>query len=244
MGTEVPKANDVVRLNRRLRRRVVSGYSVASVESSDGDGMEFDEEDDDDEIEKIMRGGGGGGGSGYGRGFDSFRMGLGRMSFNAGRGGGGGGFWPHQQATAATVLAAASSFPSRDDFERNFLDGSSDDDLESEDEPEYINGTGDDDMQGGAGEEEEDTLYPGLYRAVYAFEPEGTAEMRLVEDQLVRVIGRGGGVGWAVVVDESATADAAADGEESAPRHALVPESYLEPVRFDYEDEGLDASAP
>lgn len=196
--------------------------------------MEFGD-DNDDEIDGIMRGGGGGG-SGYGRGFDSFRMGLGRMSWNAGR---GGGFWPHQQATSATVLAAGSSFPSRDDFDRNFLDDDSDDDFD-EDEPENI----DDNMQGAAGDEEEDTLYPGLYRAVYAFEPEGTAEMRLVEDQIVRVVGRGGGVGWAVVVDESSTAGAVVNGEEPTPRHALVPESYLEPVRFDYEDDGLDGAAP
>jgi hypothetical protein len=58
-------------------------------------------------------------------------------------------------------------------------------------------------------------LPPGLYRALYAFEPEGLAEMRLVEDQIVRVVGRHGQlpgqpqgaglgeevqVGWAVVV--------------------------------------------
>ncbi|KAG6883800.1 hypothetical protein C0993_003671 [Termitomyces sp. T159_Od127] len=79
---------------------------------------------------------------------------------------------------------------------------------------------------------EEEVLYPGLYRAVYAFEPEGTAEMALVEDQVVRVIGRGGGGGWAVVIDESAGLNA-----DGGPRHALVPESYLEAVRLDWEDE-------
>jgi hypothetical protein len=42
-------------------------------------------------------------------------------------------------------------------------------------------------------------LPPGIYRALYAFEAEGTAEMSLSEGQLVRVVGRGGGVGWAVV---------------------------------------------
>ncbi|KAG6860574.1 hypothetical protein C0995_009719 [Termitomyces sp. Mi166 len=93
---------------------------------------------------------------------------------------------------------------------------------------------------GGAGEEEyedeggevEEPLYPGLYRAAYAFVPEGTAEMALVEDQVVRVVGRGGGVGWAVVVDENAGLS-----EDGEPRHALVPESYLEVVRLDWEDE-------
>ncbi|KAG5340697.1 hypothetical protein C0989_000740 [Termitomyces sp. Mn162] len=78
----------------------------------------------------------------------------------------------------------------------------------------------------------EEPLYAGLYRAMYAFEPEGTAEMALVEDQVVRVVGRGGGIGWAVVVDESAGLN-----EDGEPRHALVPESYLEVVRLDWEEE-------
>lgn len=68
-------------------------------------------------------------------------------------------------------------------------------------------------------------LLPGLYRAMYAFVPEGTAEMALAEDQIVRIVGRGGGVGWAVAEDENGN-------------HALVPESYLEPVRL---DEDLEA---
>lgn len=58
-------------------------------------------------------------------------------------------------------------------------------------------------------------LLPGRYRAAYAFDPEGTTEMALKEGQEVDVIGRGGGVGWAVV-------------EKSDGGHALVPESYLE----------------
>ncbi|KNZ73599.1 hypothetical protein J132_10756 [Termitomyces sp. J132] len=78
----------------------------------------------------------------------------------------------------------------------------------------------------------EEPLYAGLYRAMYAFEPEGAAEMALVEDQIVRVVGRGGGIGWAVVVDESAGLN-----EDGEPRHALVPESYLEVVRLDWEEE-------
>ena len=40
----------------------------------------------------------------------------------------------------------------------------------------------------------ERTLVPGQYRALYAFELEGTAETVLEEDQIVRVVGRGGGV--------------------------------------------------
>lgn len=84
----------------------------------------------------------------------------------------------------------------------------------------------------GEQEEEEEPLYPGLYRAMYAFQPEGTAEMALEEDQIVRVVGRGGGVGWAVVVDENA---------DTPEKHALVPESYLEAVRLDWEDEEEEA---
>ena len=49
--------------------------------------------------------------------------------------------------------------------------------------------------------------------------------MELAEDQIVRVLGRGGGVGWAIVIRES-------DGSQ-----ALVPESYLELIQADDEDE-------
>lgn len=58
---------------------------------------------------------------------------------------------------------------------------------------------------------------PGLYRAIYPFVAEGVAEMDLAEEQLVNVLGRGGGDGWVVVASE--------DGGQ-----ALVPESYLELV--------------
>jgi len=58
-------------------------------------------------------------------------------------------------------------------------------------------------------------LIPGLYRALYPFVAEGAAEMDLTEDQLVNVLGRGGGEGWVVVAAESG-------------RQALVPESYLD----------------
>ena len=44
--------------------------------------------------------------------------------------------------------------------------------------------------------------------------PEGTAEMALEEDQVVRVVGRGGGVVWAIV-------------EKEGGGHALVTESYI-----------------
>jgi hypothetical protein len=124
------------------------------------------------------------------------------------------------------------------DLDRNFLEGDCDADLGEDyyDDTDGVVPADDDDD-----DYEEDALYPGLYRALYAFEPEGTAEMRLEEDQVVRVIGRGGGVGWAVVIDEKGTAEEAeAEGVASdlvAPKHALVPESYLEPVRLDWEDE-------
>lgn len=107
--------------------------------------------------------------------------------------------------------------PSKTDFDRNF-DASSPAEEKTpfsydgveEDEDGNYDGTEGDEEEGGP-------LVPGRYRALYAFEPEGTAEMALEEDQLVYVIGRGGGVGWAVVERE--------DGG-----HALVPESYLELV--------------
>ncbi|KAF8598617.1 hypothetical protein BDV93DRAFT_609726 [Ceratobasidium sp. AG-I] len=82
-----------------------------------------------------------------------------------------------------------------------------------------------DELAGGGDEDGEAPFVPGLYRALYAFEPEGTAEMALAEDQQVRVLGRGGGVGWVVVLKP--------DGVEQA----LVPEGYLELVRPDDEDD-------
>lgn len=112
------------------------------------------------------------------------------------------------------------SGPSHTDFERNFDmssptneaterpydDDDDDDEYQEGDEYEYA-------QEGGP-------LAPGLYKALYAFEPEGAAEMALEEGQVVKIIARGGGVGWAVVEKD--------DGE-----HALVPEGYLELVQPD-----------
>jgi len=103
---------------------------------------------------------------------------------------------------------------------------------EADDPYESLDDDDDDDdsgRYGGVEEEigEERPLVPGLYRALYAFEPEGTAEMALEEDQIVRVIGRGGGVGWAIV---------ARGGDEG---HALVPEGYLELVSLDRDSEQM-----
>ncbi len=71
-------------------------------------------------------------------------------------------------------------------------------------------------------------LLPGFYRAMYAFSPEGDTEMALEDGQVVHVVGRGGGQGWAVVIREGADAQ--------GNRHALVPESYLELVKLDESD--------
>lgn len=107
--------------------------------------------------------------------------------------------------------------PSKTDFDRNFDASSPAEERGSfsyagvdEEEGEDAN------YDGTEGDEEDNCpLIPGRYRALYAFEPEGTAEMAMEEDQVVYVIGRGGGVGWAVV-------------EKGDGGHALVPESYLE----------------
>ena len=167
-------------------------------------------------------------------GWGSFKWGFGRFSswgFGRGMGttttstttGGGGGD------------ALNENFPSKTDFARNFGE-------EAEEPDPYDDGDGyeyeyDEEASpspaddGDGYSDGEEPLYPGLYRALYAFEPEGTAEMKLDEDQVVRVIGRGGGVGWAVV-DRGG-------GEGGG--HALVPESYLEVVRLDEEGEGVGA---
>ncbi|KAI0637531.1 hypothetical protein C8Q77DRAFT_1214617 [Trametes polyzona] len=105
--------------------------------------------------------------------------------------------------------------PSQMDLARNFDVSSPTDESDDpyEDAEEGYDGEGD-------GDGEEGPLVPGLYRALYAFEPEGTAEMALEEEQVVHVVGRGGGVGWAIV-------------EKEGGGHALVPESYLELVEAD-----------
>ncbi|KAI6106180.1 hypothetical protein EDD16DRAFT_1491125 [Pisolithus croceorrhizus] len=127
-----------------------------------------------------------------------------------------------------------SDAPSRSDLDRNF-EADSDSDVEYVDveedfpvdsaDPSFSQANEDEDEDEDLGNE----LLPGLYRALYPFEPEGTAEVRLEEDQIVRVLGRGGGVGWAVVVK---------NGLKDTGLHALVPESYLEVLKLDCEDEG------
>ena len=109
------------------------------------------------------------------------------------------------------------SAPSHTDFERNFDAHSPTNEVA---EPSYEDDEDDDGEEYEYAEAEDGPLIPGLYRALYAFEPEGDAEMALEEGQVVKIIARGGGVGWAVVEKE--------DGE-----HALVPEGYLELVESD-----------
>ena len=63
------------------------------------------------------------------------------------------------------------------------------------------------------------TPVEGVFRASYGFEPEGGAEMELIEGQEVWCLGRGGGDGWLIAVRSGYPDDVA---------HALVPEGYLE----------------
>ena len=162
---------------------------------------ESDASSDDDSDSDGRRSSGWGGFS-----WSGFANRLSWSSFGSGK---------HQSSDGAEL-------PSKTDFARNFdasspaeekgsfsYDGADDDDEDDDDDDGNYDGEED--------EEDGGPLIPGRYRALYAFEPEGTAEMALEEDQVVNVIGRGGGVGWAVVEKE--------DGA-----HALVPESYLELV--------------
>ncbi|KAF9530894.1 hypothetical protein CPB83DRAFT_881806 [Crepidotus variabilis] len=278
-GQFVPKPNRVGRMNRRLEaamnrpnssRRTNSTASLGSefsVSSSDGDGL--DDEDDGDLDGWGWGGGGGGfGGGGYSRAYGGswggndggggggFKMGMGRFSWSGAGAATAATIFDQEKAYAAAAanLAAASSskagYPSQTDMDRNFLDSSesSEEFYDAEDDDMYY------DDEDGEGDGEDDTLYPGLYRAMYAFEPEGTAEMRLEEDQIVRVVGRGGGVGWAVVVTGyEHGAQQLETGEINmaptvmkAPKHALVPESYLEPYKLDWEleEDGVGTSTP
>ncbi|EPS99762.1 hypothetical protein FOMPIDRAFT_1060647 [Fomitopsis schrenkii] len=128
----------------------------------------------------------------------------------------GAHIWPTDSGATRDADAAA---PSQTDFARNF-DASS----PSEEVPDPYEDGDEQEYDEYVPPSEEGPLVPGLYKAMFAFEPEGTAEMALDEEQIVRIVGRGGGVGWAVVEKD--------DGS-----HALVPESYLELVQTDEEDD-------
>ncbi|KAH9029456.1 hypothetical protein EDB84DRAFT_241835 [Lactarius hengduanensis] len=195
------------RPNRRLQRPL-STWSASSASSSN---------DDRDDPSSSS---GGGGGSSYG--FAGW--GLGRLSW----------FGVRSGAADGGGSSSGGGGPSQGDFERNFEEAVSpsyeiDDPYDSLDDDDdfddYEDGDGRAEDRAGEGEDVDRPLLPGLYRALYAFEPEGTAEMALEEDQVVRVVGRGGGVGWAIV---------ARGGDEG---HALVPEGYLELVGLDQDQE-------
>ncbi|KAG7087094.1 hypothetical protein E1B28_013076 [Marasmius oreades] len=251
----VPKPNRIRFLNKRLlgelgwrawrkdekkKKREKEGArdSVGSVGSSRCSEDEWEERAGDPESEGEDDGN---------NGWGSFKFGLGRFSYGFPGGGGGGS----RDTTETINTTSSSGFPTQTELDRNFNfpdSSESSDDTEGEDEEgKYYSANASPAPEGedGFGYADEDDLYPGLYKALYAFEPEGTAEMALQEDQLVRVVGRGGGVGWAVVVvdgvDEKGDYvefdDTDNDGEGKK-RHALVPESYLEAVRLDSEEDG------
>ncbi|KAJ7600484.1 hypothetical protein C8J56DRAFT_910372 [Mycena floridula] len=177
LGPDVPRANEVARLNRALNRHVARLSTASSVHS-------HVEEEDQDDMDLD----------------DSF--GFGRLSWS---------------------FAVRNQVP-KEDLERNF-------DSPVDDDEEQDEGFEDEEYQDAEEyEDEEKELVPGLYRALFAFEPEGTSEMRLVEKQEVTVVGRGGGIGWAVVVDGTT-------GDDQTPRHALVPESYIVLVKADSDSE-------
>ncbi|KIJ30280.1 hypothetical protein M422DRAFT_784055 [Sphaerobolus stellatus SS14] len=146
---------------------------------------------------------------------DRDRERYGSGSFGTAGGGRGGG--------EGTFGAGGSGvYPSRDDFERNFDnlpdaesfndDGGAYLSDEYENSDDNLDYTADQGENGGEGEE--GPLASGIYLALFDFEPEGTAEMALVEGQEVRV-----------------RAGRRRRGGEGAEEYALVPESYLKFVR-------------
>ncbi|KAF8972079.1 hypothetical protein BDZ97DRAFT_1913324 [Flammula alnicola] len=97
---------------------------------------------------------------------------------------------------------------------------------EEDEEEEYF------DAHGDGEDEEEDTLYPGLYRALYA--SSRRAPPRCGWTKTKSCASWAGAGAWAMEVEVE---EAKRNGGLGAPKHALVPESYLEPVRLDWEDE-------
>ena len=278
LGADIPKANRVNRLNRKLgapdrataraaaaaldpsssamgngsSRRTDSIGSMGSVDSSDADAEEEDEDGKDgSEGWGIGFGGWGKGGS---KGWDGFKLGMGRFSWNIRSNvDDKKDKDKNSKGTSSTTTTGMNGiFPSRKDLDMNFMDSSSSSDDDDDDDgrragrriadqgikeefdfDETLDDTVDRE-EDGEYEEPQEPLYPGVYRALYAFEPEGMAEMELEENQLVRVVGRGGGIGWAVVVDERGGDEV---GGKVQVKHALVPESYLEAVTLDWEEE-------
>ncbi|XP_006457549.1 hypothetical protein AGABI2DRAFT_189043 [Agaricus bisporus var. bisporus H97] len=169
-----------------------------------------------------------------------FKKGMGRLSWSFGFSGFKKQFSDDLDTPTSNNNKNNNTYPSRGEMEMNFS-GTPTTTTTNEDETPPSTTSEDDEQQQQSQEEEEEDLYPGLYRALYPFEPEGTAEMRLKEDQVVRVVGRGGGVGWAVVVVPEDVEGGVVvvvgtddnEEEEGGVRHALVPESYLEVVQLD-----------
>lgn len=210
----MPKANRPKTLNRKLGgwRRVSSG----GVSTSSGSDQEHAEEEGEED------------------GWGGFKFGVGRFSWGPGTTMAGSSSRDTEDERPA---GTEEGYPSLNDLKRNFDDDDDDERYEDDDEGFYDAEEGYDD-DGGLIHSEDTPLYPGLYRAMYAFEPEGTAEMALEEDQIVKVVGRGGGVGWAVVdkayvhgVSDSTAEKCSSVGEGNG--HALVPESYLEVYQLD-----------
>jgi hypothetical protein len=153
--------------------------------------------------------------------WEGFQFGVKRLRFDAGQGAEG------------VEAEGVKRFPSRMYLDRNFLDdeaAAEEEEEEEEDEEDEEDEDTSCDMESHEGDEEEgeeeaeeeEPLYRGLYRAMYAFDPKGTVEMALVEDHIVRIVGRGGVVGgrlWSTIAIVSVM-------------DLLVPESYLEPVRL------------
>ncbi|KAH0839393.1 hypothetical protein J3R83DRAFT_107 [Lanmaoa asiatica] len=215
-GPHVPRANRPAVLARRLASSSGSTPTSSSEghKGDDNDKDDYEDEDDEgegermdvDEVQKMWEEVVDDGANGW-SGFFGRAWGFGRAS---------------GAATGPDAISSGAAFPSRGDLDRNFGGEDVYEDMEIYEEGEAFS---DEEGEGDTGGEP--PLFPGLYRALYAFVPEGTAETKLDEDQLVRVIGRGGGVGWAVVVK---------DGLRDTGIHALVPESYLELVRLDGEE--------
>ncbi|KAH7921974.1 hypothetical protein BV22DRAFT_1131807 [Leucogyrophana mollusca] len=199
------EGTDVPRPNRPkvLAKRL--RLSTASSSSSSSTSSTSDDEDESWDDDNDTSGWGG------------FKWGFGQLQSSWGAG-----------ARTSSGNPTEGEFPSHTDFARNFGNG---EDAGGDDGPEELSDEYSEDQYDMDDSEAEPSLLPGLYRAMYAFEPEGTAEMKLEEDQVVRVVGRGGGVGWAVVVKEGITDSGV---------HALVPESYLELVKLDSGEMDVD----
>lgn len=130
---------------------------------------------------------------------------------------GGGGGW----VGGRVASWASAAGPSQSQLSAGFLAGA--------DSPSGYASPSEEGSEDYADEEVE--IVPGLYKALYTFEPEGSAEMALEEGQLVRVVAQGGGAGWAVA--RRPQEDVGGEG-----LHGLVPAGYLELVRPDEDEDG------